>query len=139
MWTNRLPLPTKSELEQWECEDEEGKGFEGNRVPGKDNDKSFHVFPKGGDARYINALHDWALQADISNGKGKEQGKGKEPPFWGDEKLWQRGIYAQAKLRFEKAGRKAKTLEELGFRYEKPVRDYGDSTAQVAVPSDAAG
>ncbi|KAI1311491.1 hypothetical protein F5Y03DRAFT_343271 [Xylaria venustula] len=107
LWGNRLPLPSHEELQNWEREDEQGKGPEGERVPGK----SFHVFPKGGDARYINALHDWALRAR----EGEKRGKGKEPPFWGDEELWQRGIYVQAKIRFEETGRKAKTLEELGF------------------------
>ncbi|KAI0428491.1 hypothetical protein F5Y09DRAFT_312794 [Xylaria sp. FL1042] len=109
LWSNRLPLPSHEELQSWEREDEEGKGFEGERVPGK----SFHVFPKGGDARYINALHDWALQA-----REGQRGKGKEPPFWGDEELWQRSIYAQAKIQFEKTGRKARTLRELGFEHE---------------------
>lgn len=115
LWSNRLPLPSREELQRWEHEDEEGKGFEGDRVEGK----SFHVFPKGGDARYINALHDWALQAreDPAEG-GKKGGIGKEPPFWGDEELWQRSIYAQAKMQFEKSGRKAKTLQELGFEHK---------------------
>ncbi|RYC59039.1 hypothetical protein CHU98_g7164 [Xylaria longipes] len=110
LWTNRLQLPSHEELQSWEREDEEGKGLEGNRVAGK----SFHTFPKGGDARYINALHDWALRARDDGGK-----KGKEPPFWGAEQLWQRSIYGPAKIRFEKTGRKAKTLQELGFEYER--------------------
>ncbi|KAI0810592.1 hypothetical protein GGR55DRAFT_644558 [Xylaria sp. FL0064] len=109
LWSNRLPLPSHEELQAWEREDEQGKGFEGERVPGK----SFHVFPKGGDARYINVLHDWALQA-----RDGQRGEGKEPPFWGAEELWQRSIYAQAKIQFEKTGRKAKTLRELGFTHE---------------------
>ncbi|KAI1367580.1 hypothetical protein F5Y08DRAFT_326638 [Xylaria arbuscula] len=114
LWSNRLPLPSQEELQRWEREDEEGKGFEGERVEGK----SFHVFPKGGDARYINALHDWALQArDAPSEGGEKRAKGKEPPYWGDEELWQRSIYAQAKMQFEKSGRKAKTLQELGFQH----------------------
>ncbi|KAI0977502.1 hypothetical protein F4678DRAFT_17149 [Xylaria arbuscula] len=110
LWGNRLPLPSHEELQNWEREDEQGKGPEGERVPRK----SFHVFPKGGDARYINALHDWALRAR----EDKKGAKGKEPPFWGDEELWQRSIYAQAKIRFEETGCRAKTLEELGFVHE---------------------
>ncbi|KAI3334394.1 hypothetical protein F4824DRAFT_490361 [Ustulina deusta] len=112
LWSNRLPLPSREELQSWEREDEEGRGFEGER-PGEG--KSFHIFPKGGDARYINALHDWALRAR----KDQERaGGGKEPPFWGAEELWQRSIYAKAKIQFEKTGRKAKTLRELGFAHE---------------------
>ncbi len=112
LWSNRLPLPSREELQSWEREDEEGRGFEGER-PGEG--KSFHIFPKGGDARYINALHDWALRAREDQGRG---GGGKEPPFWGAEELWQRSIYAEAKIQFEKTGRKAKTLRELGFAHE---------------------
>ncbi|KAI0196498.1 hypothetical protein EV127DRAFT_330300 [Xylaria flabelliformis] len=129
LWTNRLPSPSHEELQRWEREDEEGKGFEGIKVPGK----SFHTFPKGGDARYINALHDWALRARDEGGK-----KGKEPPFWGDEELWQRTIYAQAKIQFEKTGRKAKTLLELGFRHER--EDRGDiERAEGEERTDVAG
>lgn len=114
LWAGRLPLPSHEELRGWEREDEEGRGFEGEKVPGK----PFHNFPVGGDALYINALHDWAVRARGDGGDGKGKGKGKEPPFWGDEELWQRSIYAQAKMQFEKTGRKAKTLLELGFRRE---------------------
>ncbi|KAI0866049.1 FAD/NAD(P)-binding domain-containing protein [Xylaria cubensis] len=129
LWTNRLPSPSHEELQRWEREDEEGKGFEGTKVPGK----SFHTFPKGGDARYINALHDWALRARDEGGK-----KGKEPPFWGDEELWQRTIYAQAKIQFEKTGRTAKTLLELGFRHER--EDTGDiERAKGEERTDVAG
>jgi cation diffusion facilitator CzcD-associated flavoprotein CzcO len=117
LWGNRLPLPSHEELQSWEREDEEGRGFEGKRVSRAG--KSFHTFPKGGDALYINALHDWALRAREDQGEGGEKrGRGKEPPFWGDEELWQRSIYAEAKMQFEKTGRKAKTLQELGFQHE---------------------
>ncbi|KAI0874611.1 hypothetical protein GGS24DRAFT_334260 [Hypoxylon argillaceum] len=115
LWSNRLPLPSHEELQSWEREDEEGKGFEGKRVSRAG--KSFHTFPPGGDGLYINALHDWALRARDDQGEGGE--KRKEPPFWGDEELWQRSIYAQAKMQFEKTGRKAKTLQELGFQHEQ--------------------
>ncbi|KAI1174006.1 hypothetical protein F4777DRAFT_555767 [Nemania sp. FL0916] len=114
LWANRLPLPSQEELEVWEKEDEEGKGLEGQRVAKRE--KSFHTFPKGGDALYINALHDWAARALDEGAGGK--GKGKEPPSWGPEELWQRSIYAQAKMQFEKTGRKARTLLELGLSRE---------------------
>ncbi|KAI1126398.1 hypothetical protein F5Y10DRAFT_244926 [Nemania abortiva] len=119
LWSNRLPLPSHEELQNWVREDEEGRGFEGKRVSRAG--KSFHTFPKGGDALYINALHDWAMRAheDQNDGGENKKGRGKEPPFWGEEELWQRSIYAQAKMQFEKTGRKAKTLEELGFVRER--------------------
>ncbi|KAI2608663.1 FAD/NAD(P)-binding domain-containing protein [Hypoxylon fragiforme] len=110
LWSNQLPLPMKEVLEEWERLDGEGT------APGK-----FHVFPKGGDGRYINELHDWVTRYGVDGGK--------EPPHWDEEMLWQRGIYAEAKMQFEKMGKKAKTLEELGFRYEPE---------KVVVPEDVA-
>ncbi|KAI0192174.1 hypothetical protein F4808DRAFT_443205 [Astrocystis sublimbata] len=107
LWANRLPLPSHEEMRDWEREDEEGKGLEGQRVPGK----SFHTFPKGGDARYINALYEWSMRARDECVKAR-----KEPPQWGEDQLWQRTIYAEAKIQFEKTGRKATTLRELGYR-----------------------
>ncbi|KAI1444829.1 FAD/NAD(P)-binding domain-containing protein [Annulohypoxylon stygium] len=101
LWSNTLPLPSRSALEEMEREDGDGTN------PGK-----YHVFPKGGDGQYINELHDWVMR-DGGGLKG-----GKEPPYWGGELLWQRGIYIEAKMQFEKTGKSAKTLAELGFVYE---------------------
>ncbi|KAI8959101.1 FAD/NAD(P)-binding domain-containing protein [Daldinia sp. FL1419] len=98
LWSNTLPLPPVSTLEQWEREDGEGT-----------SEGKYHVFPKGGDGRYINGLWEWLRK--------ESAGGGKEPPRWDAEMLWQRGIYAEAKMQFEKTGKKAKTLEELGFKY----------------------
>ncbi|KAI1438689.1 hypothetical protein GGR50DRAFT_685116 [Xylaria sp. CBS 124048] len=126
LWSNRLPLPPHEQLRSWEREDEEGRGPEGDRVLGEA--KSFHVFPKGGDARYINALHEWASQArengenqgETAEKDGKGKVKRKNPPLWGDEELWQRSIYAEAKIQYEKTGRRAITLQELGFHRTAP-------------------
>lgn len=96
VWANVLPLPEKAEMLQWEEEEEQKRG------------SSFHIWPKGGDAAYINEVHDLVA---------KSKSAGKEPPFWNDELLWQRKIYAEAKLKFEEGGWKAKSLEELGFHY----------------------
>ncbi|KAI0135703.1 FAD/NAD(P)-binding domain-containing protein [Daldinia grandis] len=100
LWSNTLPLPATPVLEQWAREDGEGA-----------SEGKYHVFPKGGDGRYINGLYEWLEKESLDSGKGKK------PPHWDAEMLWQRGIYAEAKMQFEKTGKKAKTLEELGFRY----------------------
>ncbi|KAI0157564.1 FAD/NAD(P)-binding domain-containing protein [Xylariaceae sp. FL1272] len=131
LWNNRLPLPSRKELESWEREDEQGKGFEGERA-GKG--KAFHIFPKGGDAKYINAFHEWAAKAT-----DRDDEKGKEPPFWGDEELWQRSVYAQARMLFEKGGCKAKTLEELGLRYEPHAKSTPSANGTRDQTLDIAG
>jgi cation diffusion facilitator CzcD-associated flavoprotein CzcO len=94
VWANVLPLPDKEAMYQWEEEEARRRGA------------SFHVWPKGGDAEFINETH-----AMLANTPGKE------PPLWTEELLWQRKIYAEAKLAFEKSGCTAKSLEELGFHY----------------------
>lgn len=96
VWANVLPLPAKAAMHEWEAEEAKKRGA------------SFHVWPKGGDAEFINETHETLA---------KSKTPGKEPPFWNDELLWQRKIYAEAKLKFEKSGRTAKSLEELGFHY----------------------
>lgn len=95
-WANLLPLPSAEEMRKWEEEEVEKRG------------NNFHVWPEGGDYQYINSVHDWIARSDTP---------GKEPPKWTPDQIWQRQIYAKAKLKFELDGRKAKTLEELGFEY----------------------
>ena len=97
VWANLLPLPSTPDMKKWEDEEAESKG------------PAFHVWPKGADGEYINSTHDWIVKSGTS---------GKVPPTWDDELLWQRKVYAEAKLKFEKGGRVAKSLDELHFVYE---------------------
>ncbi|XXH00604.1 hypothetical protein Hte_006952 [Hypoxylon texense] len=113
LWSGRLPLPSRETLEAWERADEEAA------TPGK-----YHVFPKGADGRYINEIRGWVTRDTRKPPDGDGSGSvGKEPPYWDAEMLWERSIYAEAKMQFEKTGRKAKTLEELGFRYEPTEKE----------------
>ncbi|KAK5993322.1 Thiol-specific monooxygenase [Cladobotryum mycophilum] len=97
VWSNSLLLPPLKDMEKWARELEEKYG------------ESLQVFEPRADGYYINELHEWAMQSSH---------RGKEPPRWDDEIFWQRSICDKAKIRFEEQGRKAKTLEELGFHYE---------------------
>ncbi|RYP77172.1 hypothetical protein DL769_003482 [Monosporascus sp. CRB-8-3] len=124
LWSNRLPRPPRAELERWGREDEERwlsrEGARGNEK------KGFHVFPKDGDGRYINEMRNWAMWA-MGPGPGRGEGPGKEPPYWGEVEWWQRGVYAEAKMRFEETGKKARSLEELGFRFEPSANTRPDA------------
>jgi len=89
-------------------------------------ERGYHVFDTGTDGRYINDMAAWVAQfdRDVNSSGGGGDGNslpsratGKKPPFWNEELLWQRTIFAQARIAFEKDGRKAKTLEELGFMF----------------------
>ncbi|KAK0651854.1 hypothetical protein B0T16DRAFT_88560 [Cercophora newfieldiana] len=91
-WANLLHLPTRVEMHKWEEEETEKRG------------SSFHVWPKGGDAEFVNRVSD-----ELRGGAGKN------PPRWDSELIWEREIYSDAKLKFEIEGRRAKSLAELGF------------------------
>lgn len=101
VWANALTLPSMKEMVQWEEEEALRRG------------RAYHVFPKGGDGALLDEFHEWVAKA-TGNGKGKE------PPVWDAEQRWQRTVYAEAKLKFETTGRAARSLEELGFRYQPP-------------------
>jgi cation diffusion facilitator CzcD-associated flavoprotein CzcO len=96
VWAKVLPLPSKTEMRNWDDEEAEQRG------------PAYHIWPKGGDAEFINATHKMLVDSKTP---------GKKPPLWNDELLWQRKVYAEAKLKFEKDGWMAKSLEELGYHY----------------------
>ncbi|KAK1770322.1 FAD/NAD(P)-binding domain-containing protein [Phialemonium atrogriseum] len=108
VWTNAISLPSTAEMKEWEDEEARRKG------------PAFHVWPKGADGEYINSTHDRIVHSGT---------QGKEPPRWDDELLWQRKIYAEAKLKFEKEGRVAKSLDELGFPY--PSSGQGETKEEI--------
>ena len=101
VWSNRLLLPEKEEMGLWEM----------NRVEKLGDGTNFHVLGYPKDAEYINGLHDWV--------KTSEDGFSKEPAHWDEKQLWVRENYAELRKKFVETGGKAKTMEELGFDFEK--------------------
>ncbi|KAK4204279.1 hypothetical protein QBC40DRAFT_165117 [Triangularia verruculosa] len=102
VWANLLPLPPVGKMKQWEDEEAERKGSKS------------HVWPVGADSEYINSVYEWITNSGTP---------GKEPPRWSEDLCWQRTIHMKAKLRFELEGRKAKSLEGLGFAYQPEEKD----------------
>ena len=99
VWANDLDLPLVDEMKIWSARLREERG------------EAMQALPAGADGKYINEMHDWAKRS---------RNPGMEPPYWDDELLWQRSVYVEAKLRFERDGCKAMSLEDLGFHYKKP-------------------
>ncbi|KAH6626994.1 hypothetical protein B0J18DRAFT_444184 [Chaetomium sp. MPI-SDFR-AT-0129] len=108
-WANVLPLPSTAEMWRWEAEETERRGS-----------SKYHVWPEGGDAEYINSVYDWLARSNTP---------GKTPPFWSPKVVWQRQIYAKAKLQFELDRRRARSLEELGFEYSPEQEERHESQA----------
>ncbi|GKT44308.1 thiol-specific monooxygenase [Colletotrichum spaethianum] len=109
-WADRLRLPSRAEMREWEIRVLKDKG----------ESKMLHslAFPK--DLDYINMLHARSLQAEKRPGL-ENDGVGKIPPFWDDEKRWTRERFPLIKIASRKLGEKrheVTTLEQLGFNYK---------------------
>lgn len=101
VWSNRISLPSKEEMKDWEKKQVEDLG-EGNK---------FHELPPPKDGDYINFLHDWVMSA--------ERRTGKEPPYWEEKQRWVRRIFQDIRKKFIETGGTAKSMEELGFDFER--------------------
>jgi len=98
--------------------------WERKRVEHIGNDKRFHYLTSPEDIGYVEMLAKWAESA---NGEG--DGMGKTPPRWGQKQEWIRMRIADMKRAFVERGEKrkeVKTLEEIGFDYEKWKEEEGD-------------
>ncbi|KAI8286382.1 Thiol-specific monooxygenase [Colletotrichum sp. SAR 10_98] len=109
-WADRLTLPSTAEMREWEAKMLKDKG----------ESKMLHnlAFPK--DLDYINMLHARSLEAVKREGL-ENDGVGKIPPFWDDEKRWTRERFPLIKIASRKLGEKrheVTTLEQLGFDYK---------------------
>lgn len=100
VWTNRLSLPGKNEMAEWEKSTIAEMGDSGE----------FHVLGYPKDGEYINELHDWAMTAE---------GAGKESPFWTEKEWWMREVYVEARKKFIETGGTANTLGDIGLEFKK--------------------
>ncbi|KAI1343700.1 putative flavin dependent monooxygenase [Xylariaceae sp. FL0016] len=120
LWSDRLPLPPRSEMQAWWDAATLRPQQKGAPTHGGGGDKSLHnlAFPR--DVAYINHLHDLSLAARPVPGLLDHGGAGKPPPYWGPEKAWARERFPLIKIASRALGEerhRVKTLEELGFDY----------------------
>lgn len=109
VWAGRLELPPSKEMRAWESALREAKGDSG----------AFHSLPYPQDLNYINKMHQLSLDAERDEAL-ENDGQGKRPPFWDDEKSWVRAQMPLIKAASRKLGddrHKVRDLEALGFRY----------------------
>jgi hypothetical protein len=114
VWSGRLALPQKEEMEDWERK----------RVEERGDGKAFGLLNTPEDVEYVRMLYNWAGEAEHKKGEVV----GKTPPHWGDKVMWMRTRIADIKNAFLARGEERKdvrTLEELGFCYEKWLEDGG--------------
>lgn len=121
--SGRLALPSQENMKAWESD----------LIAQRGTGKGFHTLAFPLDAKYINHLHDWSLEAlpksDLANG-----GKGKIPPYWGEEKQWVRESFPLIKVASRNLGperHKITTLKELGFDFEISKAEKASETAKL--------
>ncbi|KXL44522.1 hypothetical protein M433DRAFT_154980 [Acidomyces richmondensis BFW] len=120
MFSGRLFLPSRDDMLAWEGNEVAEMGW-----------KNLHVlkFPK--DADYINMCYHWGMSANgsepkisMTDGEVGNEGRpfGKVPPYWGEKEYWMREHGVEIKKAFQRFGEQRhgkRTLEDVGFSYEK--------------------
>lgn len=113
MWSGRLDFPRKSEMEEWSSDLARRRG----------NGKIRHILSYPADLEYINYMYDLSMDAKIVPELGLDNdGKGKIPPYWGEEQGWVRERMALIKLASRQLGdrrHEIKSLAEIGFDFEE--------------------
>jgi hypothetical protein len=111
VYSGRLPLPSLSEMRDWEEKTNQTNG----------TGKTFHLLPFPRDANYINEMSTWAMTAQPRPGL-ENDGKGKIPPVWGDWEYWCRANFPAIRKAFGAKGEERhhiRSIDELGFSYEE--------------------
>jgi cation diffusion facilitator CzcD-associated flavoprotein CzcO len=112
LWAGRLGLPTEAELKDWELH------MEQLRQEGQAGNIHSLKFPK--DRNYINMLYDLSMTAE-KRAELTNDGVGKIPPYWDEEKAWIRARFPLIKVASRALGEerhKIRELKQLGFDYE---------------------
>ena len=109
VWANRLTLPSKSEMKQWEEQEVVKRG----------SGRQFHTLPNLQDFDYHNEMVDWAAMAgDLEHGM--------LPTKWSQEERWQRSKIPFIKNFFAECGEdrhRVNSVEELGFHYDQATEE----------------
>lgn len=119
VFSGRLTLPSKSKMEKWITEWTAIRG----------DGQSFNTLPFPLDADYINSLHDLSTGAERRDGL-ENDGKGKEPTYWGEKERWTRERFPLIKQASQALGNRRSqitTLEELGFDFEADLEKVTES------------
>lgn len=111
VWSGRLALPTREEMDQWEH----------SVIMERGTEKGFHMLGFPLDVEYLDELHDWALTAMPNPALDGNDGRGKQPLRWGEKERWARERFPAIKKAFADQGEgrhMIRSMEELGFDFE---------------------
>lgn len=118
MWAGRLPVPTKEDMDAWV------ERRVRDTPPG-----ARHTLSYPEDVNYINRLFKLSQEAVPNAELGLENnGAGKIPPYWDEEKSWVRSKIFPIKVASRELGDRRKdykTLKQLGFDFEAWKAEQG--------------
>lgn len=109
VFAGRVSLPSGTEMGKWIADWTGSRGGNNNSL----------AFPL--DAEYINSLYGISMGAARKEGL-ENDGRGKEPPFWGKREKWMRERFPDIKKASQMLGERRRdvtTLEELGFCFDR--------------------
>ncbi|KAJ5333374.1 Flavin monooxygenase FMO [Penicillium brevicompactum] len=116
--SGRVSLPSEVEMDQWISHWTEIRG----------DGRSFNTLAFPIDADYINSLHELSSTAVRKEGLENE-GRGRSSPYWGEKEKWTRARFPLIKKASQALGdqrSRVKSLEELGFNFEKETAQNVD-------------
>ncbi|TQS31818.1 hypothetical protein Golomagni_07887 [Golovinomyces magnicellulatus] len=113
IWSGRLDTPSKSEMKKWSD----------NLARQRGNGKARHILSYPADLQYINYMNNQSVNARIVHNRNLDNdGKGKIPPYWGEEQGWIRERMVLIKMATRQFGdrrHEIKSLAEMGFDYKQ--------------------
>lgn len=121
VWSGRLRLPSKKDMQTWEDAEVASKG----------DGKAYHLLPFPLDADYLNFLYQWADSAEPRAGLANG-GKGKCGTYWGERERWIRRHFTDIRRAFAQKGNereRIKTVLGVGFDFEDWKREQERGTS----------
>lgn len=111
VWSGRLTVPTRNEMEEWRQTVIREKGI----------GRGSHALKPPSDLEYMKEMYDWSCEASDGETCAKTV-RGKMPKSWDARACWLRMIAPEMRKAFSaKDSQRSNILgyEELGFRFEE--------------------
>jgi cation diffusion facilitator CzcD-associated flavoprotein CzcO len=130
VWSGRLSLPPEAEMRAWEKAMLEERG----------DGKGMHTLNFPQDVDQLNMLYDWAAFAPTCEGL-ENGGVGLMGTRWDERLRWMRSQFPAIKRAYAERGEdrfSVKTVEELGFDFERWRREAQMEESATEVPAETA-
>ena len=152
LWSGRLDMPSRSEMRQWEHDEEQrllkanrlraardtasgdtaGHGIDSGKTDELKYEGGFHTLVYPEDANQLNSLFSWTKAARRKDGL-ENNGEGKLGTRWDEESVWLRGRFPDIKAAYTKHGEKRfdiTSLSQLGEEWQNAYKNWSATTSE---------